>query len=596
MRQTRIALIFPALLFLAVARPSPAQTQSKEERPRLPYCIVDTGQKNIFDDRGQLLKVPRPGEPFFGQDGFYQSGPPSYTLSSDGLTVHDNNTGLTWQRSPDTDGDGSLTRRDKLTWGQAQQRPAALNAAKFGGFADWRLPSIKELYSLIDFRGVDPSPGGADTSGLTPFIDKSYFTFAYGQTSLGERVIDAQYASSTLYVNKTWRGYGKLFGVNFADGRIKGYDLTMPGGMNKTFFVQCVRGNPNYGKNDLHDNGDGTITDRATGLMWSRTDSRKGMNWEESLAWVQARNQENHLGHDDWRLPTAKELHSIVDYTRSPDTTRSAAIDPIFVCTQIVNEAGQADYPCYWTGTTHGAVGRAAVYIAFGRAMGYMMGAWHDVHGAGAQRSDPKAGNPANFPQGRGPQGDAIRIDNYVRLVRNVDSKSVRRVAPDLTPLPALRMPSGPGDGPESLRGPDRGFHLMPYFAVEKMNLTPDQQERLAKLEKEVKAKLDKILTLEQQKALDAARPPLPGSPDGRPGFGRPGRSSTNRGAGPRWMPVSWPASRYSTSSTSLRRPPWPTGSWAAFSRTAASPAAPRRSSSTISVASVIALSYSFCW
>ena len=86
----------------------------------------------------------------------------------------------------------------------------------------------------------------------------------------------------------------------------------------------------------------------------------------------------------------------------------------------------------------------------------------------------------------------------------------------------------------------------MPYFAVEKMNLTPDQQERLAKLEKEVKAKLDKILTLEQQKALDAARPPLPGSPDGRPGFGRPGRSSTNRGAGPRWMPVSWPASRYS--------------------------------------------------
>ena len=42
-----------------------------------------------------------------------------------------------------------------------------------------------------------------------------------------------------------------------------------------------------------------------------------------------------------------------------------------------------------------------------------------DVHGAGAQRSDPKAGDPRNFPHGRGPQGDVIRIYNYVRLVRS---------------------------------------------------------------------------------------------------------------------------------------------------------------------------------
>ena len=45
---------------------------------------------------------------------------------------------------------------------------------------------------------------------------------------------------------------------------------------------------------------------------------------------------------------------------------------------------------------------------AFGEALGYMgnpgMGQWMDVHGAGAQRSDPKDGDPADFPQGRGPQ------------------------------------------------------------------------------------------------------------------------------------------------------------------------------------------------
>jgi len=78
----------------------------------------------------------------------------------------------------------------------------------------------------------------------------------------------------------------------------------------------------------------------------------------------------------------------------------------------VVNEAGQLDFPTFWTSTTHARggpqTGFAAVYVA-----------WMDVHGAGAQRSDPKAGSASEYPQGRGPQGDAIRIDNYVRLVRD---------------------------------------------------------------------------------------------------------------------------------------------------------------------------------
>lgn len=350
-----------------------------------------------------------------------------------------------------------------MTWAQAQTRPAALNAAKYGGYSDWRLPTIKQLYSLIDFRGTDPSGlAGNDTSRLRPFIDTTCFKFAYGQTDLGERIIDSQYASSTMYVNKTWRGFDKLFGVNFADGRIKGYDLTMPGGADKTFFVLCVRGNTGYGKNDLVDNKDKTVTDRATGLMWSKEDSKKGMTWEDALAWVQARNKENFLGYDDWRLPSAKELHSIVDYARSPDTTHSAAIGAIFTCTQITNEAGTTDYPCYWTGTTHGTRGGAGVYIAFGRAMGYMAGAWHDVHGAGAQRSDPKAGDPAAFPHGRGPQGDAIRILNYVRPVRNIDPKRVQLVQPDLKPLPEPTSPREAGEPPPGRLGPPPGHRPPP--------------------------------------------------------------------------------------------------------------------------------------
>lgn len=422
----------------------------------LPYPIVDTCQTKCYDNRNEITP-PKLGQPFYGQDAQFHRHPSCDVISADGLTVCDQTTGLTWQRSPDTDGDGVLTRKDKLTWVQAQVQPAKLNAIKFGGFSDWRLPSIKELYSLFDARGTDPSgPPGADTSGMSPFIDTKCFKFAYGDTRTGERIIDSQYASSTRYVGKSARGFGKLFGVNFADGRIKGYDLQTPGGGEKTFFVQCVRGNPAYGKNDFHDNGDRTITDHATGLMWSKADSGQGMNWQDSLSWVQKKNAEKFLGHDDWRLPSIKELQSIVDYTRSPDTTHSPAIDPVFNCTTITNEGGQDDYPFYWSATTHAGFlgGGAAMYVAFGRAAGWMspralaggppeqnagfgrgprpdglpregpqgkdVGEYHyvDVHGAGAQRSDPKTGDPAMFPHGRGPQGDVIRIYNYVRLVR----------------------------------------------------------------------------------------------------------------------------------------------------------------------------------
>jgi hypothetical protein len=62
---------------------------------------------------------------------------------------------------------------------QAQELPTKLNAAKFGGFSDWRLPTIKELYSLIIFSGVDPSGPNAEADRLKPFIDANYFKFTY---------------------------------------------------------------------------------------------------------------------------------------------------------------------------------------------------------------------------------------------------------------------------------------------------------------------------------------------------------------------------------------------------------------------------------
>ncbi len=249
-----------------------------------------------------------------------------------------------------------------------------------------------------------------------------------------------------------------MFGVNFADGRIKGYGTTMPGGgQDKMFFVLCVRGNTGYGVNSFVSNGDGTVTDNATGLQWTQADSGKGMNWEAALAWAQTKNTEKYLGYSDWRLPNAKELQSIVDYKRSPDTTNSAAIDPAFSVTSITNEAGKIDYPFYWTSTTHASAngaGETAVYIAFGRAMGYMNNSWVDVHGAGAQRSDPKNGNPSDYATGRGPQGDSIHINNYVRLVRG---GNVTFTADTAAPTAPTGQQSGQGQPPMGGQGQQGG-------------------------------------------------------------------------------------------------------------------------------------------
>ena len=378
------------------------------------YPIVGTGQTKYYNNIGEI-SAPAKGQPYYGQASFYSGNIPSYTDNGDG-TITDNVTDLMWVKAH-----GSL-----ISWSDAV---AGASTNSTGGYTDWRMPTIKESYSLIMFSGVN-GPDETDISGYVPYIDTAYFDFVYGSgtsTNTGERIIDCQDWSSNKYVDKVMGNQTAIFGVNFADGRIKGYNEFIPStGAANIKYVRYVRGNTSYGENNFHDNGDNTITDEATNLMWSKYDSQIGLDWQEALAWVQTQNAANYLGYNDWRLPDAKELQSIVDYTCSPKTTNSPAIDATyFNSTSITNEAGQIDYPYIWSSSVllDGGPFPSGIYFSFGRAMGYMNSAWVDVHGAGSQKSDIMVGNPANYPLGRGPQGDAIRIYNYVRLVRTLTTE-----------------------------------------------------------------------------------------------------------------------------------------------------------------------------
>ena len=374
------------------------------------YPIIETNQTKFFTTSGETSQQISAGANFYGQDANYTGLEINYTDNGDG-TITDNNTGLMWIQA----------RGEKMSWNDAVVG-ASNNTT--GGHTDWRMPTIKELYSLFLFSGEN----GFDvfsTDGYVPFIDTNYFELEYGSGIGDERVIDCQDWSGTEYVSLTQQNQPTVFGVNFADGRLKGYKKYLPPTWTEynELYVRYVRGNTEYGINNFVDNNDDTVSDTATGLMWSKNDNGTGLNWQDALAWVQQKNSENYLGHNDWRMPNIKELQSIVDYTRSPAATSSAAIDVnYFNCSTITNEAGQVDYPYFWSGTVliDGPT-TDPCYIPFGRAMAYLYNEWQDVHGAGSQKADIMAGDPTNFPVGRGPQGDAVRIYNYVRLARDIN-------------------------------------------------------------------------------------------------------------------------------------------------------------------------------
>ena len=178
----------------------------------LTYPIVGTGQHQCYDN-------------------FSVIAAPSYRDNGDG-TVSDLVTGLMWFKG----------RGVKVSWEEAL---AGAKACRMGGHNDWRVPTIKELYSLIQFTGECRA-----TTGSKPFLDTNYFGFVYGNPSHGERMIDCQDWSSTKYISTTMIGNATVFGVNFADGRIKGYPIIDPRTRSPhKLYVRYVRGNPAYGKN-----------------------------------------------------------------------------------------------------------------------------------------------------------------------------------------------------------------------------------------------------------------------------------------------------------------------------------------------------------
>ncbi len=149
---------------------------------------------------------------------------------------------------------------------------------------------------------------------------------------------------------------------------------------------------------DFKLNDDGTTYDANTGLTWVSIPDSGKMTWEQAVEYCE---NLTFAGYDDWRLPDAKELQSIVSY----DGSYPAINQNYFTCTEL--EENENYY--YWTSTSAYFSDMApeydsAWYVAFG----------YTSHGAGAVRFSPKYVGSDAISEG----GDNTL--NSVRLVRTI--------------------------------------------------------------------------------------------------------------------------------------------------------------------------------
>ena len=224
------------------------------------FFLPDTGQTACYGDKGKIKAItcPSPDQPL-AQDGSYSMYPPSFTVNGD-ATVTDNNTFLIWQQ-----GIGNLYG----TWDQAFAYCANLT---FAGHTDWRLPSRNELASIVDYGKFDPA------------LNASIFTQSGS----------INHWSSSQDSTGAWM-------INFGNGAIQHQSKSVGA------YPKCVRGDMKLG--DLWDNGDGTLSDGASGLTLQWTAGGQ-MKWGAALTYCENLTL---AGNTDWRAPNIKELESFTE-------------------------------------------------------------------------------------------------------------------------------------------------------------------------------------------------------------------------------------------------------------------------------------------
>ena len=203
-----------------------------------------------------------------------------------------------------------------------------MKTLNIGGHTDWRPPNINELDSLIDYSQYDPAlPLGHPFTNVqfNAYWPWSSTTYAYGTHDAWMVYF---YLGIEGYVGKSSYNYVRAVRGGQC-GSLGNSVICLP----KTGQTKCydtdgnefpcagtgqdgeMRAGVAWPSPRFIDNGDETVTDKLTGLMWTKDANLSGhtMSWQQALDYVKTLNIG---GHTDWRPPNINELDSLIDYSQ----------------------------------------------------------------------------------------------------------------------------------------------------------------------------------------------------------------------------------------------------------------------------------------
>lgn len=134
------------------------------------------------------------------------------------------------------------------------------------------------------------------------------------------------------------------------------------------------------------DNGDGTITDLESGLVWEKKDDAGGLHdWDSTYAWgsnvggifswvsqINAEGGVGFAGHADWRIPTAGELQTLLRFTGTPSTAAEFAMVGYAPGCTLISCSLTATSQKYWSASAVSNKAALAWAIAFGPGLSHV--------------------------------------------------------------------------------------------------------------------------------------------------------------------------------------------------------------------------------
>ena len=241
---------------------------------------ICTNQTTCYNASSSMTCPSSSSADFYGQDAQYTSKCTPQSFSSSTNVVVDNNTGLTWEKSPSS---------STYTWANRATHCNELNSSNYGGKSNWRVPNPLELLTIVDNSRYNPATN-SNFTGM-PTSNSTYLWTS------------KEYNGNTSYAYYFSPSYGWYW-----------YD----GSKTNTYKVLCVSGeemqpatSADFTTQTI--SGKVVVTDSKTGLMWQK-EYEASKTWQQALKYCE---ELTYAGYDDWRLPNKNELASLINYGKS---------------------------------------------------------------------------------------------------------------------------------------------------------------------------------------------------------------------------------------------------------------------------------------